>query len=83
MDESHGGGPPLPTLGWVEDGEFNVLDTLILQPFMDFLIRSWANDFSTEDGERLRNLKCLLPSSRVVPRQVPIVKEFDKNWPDD
>ena len=46
---------------------------------MDCPVRSW-DDFSPMDRKRLRNLKCKLPSGRVVLGQVPIVKKFDANW---
>lgn len=53
---------------------------ITLKSFMDFSIRSWEDDFSDSELERYSNLKCLLPSGRVKPGLVPIVKEFDINW---
>ena len=35
------------------------------------------------DWKQYINLKCLLPSGRIVAGQVPIVKEFDINWGHD
>ncbi|KAJ8442479.1 hypothetical protein Cgig2_022362 [Carnegiea gigantea] len=74
-------GPPAqPTLGWVENAVFHCLPNLFLQSLMDCPVRSWDN-FSPVDRKRLRRLKCMLPSGRLVPGQVSIVKEFDANWP--
>ena len=49
---------------------------------MDCPVRSWE-DFNGRDRKRLKNLKCKLPAGRVVPGQVPIVREFDRNWAQD
>jgi len=68
-----------PTLGWVENGAFHALNNVFLESLMDYPVWSW-DDFSLVDRKRLRNLKCKLPSGRIVPGQVPVVKEFDGNW---
>ena len=47
------GGPSLPTLGWVEDGDFIPLPNIILQSFMDCPVRSWDDDFTAVDRKRL------------------------------
>lgn len=73
----------LPTLGWVENGDFIPLPNIVLQSFMDCPVRSWDDDFTCEDRTRLQNLKCMLPSGRLLPGQVPIVKEFDPHWTQD
>ena len=70
----------LPTLGWVQGGHFYPLDNISLQTFMDFPMRLW-DDFNSSARKKLRNLQYLLPSGRLVPRQVPLVREFDPNWP--
>lgn len=75
--------PPLPTLGWVDDTQFTPLNNLTLQSFMDFPVRSWVDDFMPTKRKHYTNLKCLLPSGRIVPGLVPIVKEFDINWGHD
>ena len=69
----------LPTLGWVENGRFHPLQNVVLQSLMDCPVRSW-DDFNGTDRKRLRNLKCMLPNGRLAPGQVPIVREFDRNW---
>ena len=70
----------LPTLGWVNDGVFTPLHPVTLKSFMDTPVRSWVNDFTDVEGERYSNLKCLMPSGRILPGLVPNVKEFDNNW---
>ena len=70
----------LPTLGVLADGEFIPLDPLTLKSFMDVPLRSWDDDFPELERERYRNLKCMMPSGRLVPGLVPIVKEFDGTW---
>ena len=54
--------------------------TVLLQSFMNFSMRSWEDDFTNVDRKQYTNLKCMLPSGRIVPGLVPIVKEFDGNW---
>ena len=70
----------LPTLGVLADGVFIPLDPLTLKSFMNVPIRSWDDDFPELDRERYRNLKCIMPSGRLLPGLVPIVKEFDGTW---
>ena len=74
---------PLPTLGWVEGGAFTPLDIITLKSFKDYPVRSWEDDFAHIDRQRYNNLKCLLPTGRILPGLVPIVKEFDMNWPSE
>jgi len=71
----------LPTLGWVEGGAFTPLDNITMKSFMDFPVPSWEDDFNDRDRVRYTNLKCLLPSGRILPGLVPIVREFGRNWP--
>ena len=71
---------PLPTLGWVEAGAFTPLDNITLKLFMDFPVRSWADDFTHIDQEQYTNLKCLLLSGRILPGLVPIIREFNMKW---
>ena len=37
---------PLPTSRWVGDHQFTPLDNITKQPFMDFPVRSWGDDFT-------------------------------------
>ena len=73
-------GVALPTLGWLDSCAFTPVDPVTLKSFMDIPVRSWEHDFSVVERERYVNLKCLLPSGRVVPGLVPIVREFDSQW---
>lgn len=50
---------------------------------MDFPVLSWVDDITPIERKDYTNLKCLLPSGRIVPGQVPIVKEFGINWGHD
>jgi len=72
----------LPTLGWVENGRFHALENVVLPSRMDCPVRSW-DDFNGTDQKRLRNLKCKLLDDRLMPAQVPIVRQFDGNWPQE
>jgi len=77
---THGKAPPLPTLGWLDSGAFIPLHPVTLKSFMDIPVRSWEHDFSVVERERYMNLKCLLPSGRVLSGLVPIVREFETEW---
>jgi len=70
---------PLPALGRVECSAFTALDIITLKLFMDCLVRSSEDNFTDVDRERYTNLKCLLPSRRIMPGLVPIVREFGIN----
>ena len=69
------GASTLPTIGWVEEGNFNRFKS-----FMDVSVRSLVDDFTPIEHKRFKNLKCLVPSGSVVPGLVLIVKEVDVNW---
>jgi len=70
----------LPTLGVLADGAFTPLHPLTLKSFMDVPLRSWDDDFSELDRQRYMNLKCMMPSGRLLPVLVPIVKKFNPTW---
>jgi len=53
-------------------------DHVTLHTFMDFLIQSYGN-FSGMNQVCGMNLKCMMPSKRVVSEQVLIGKEFNAN----
>jgi len=71
----------LSTLGWVESDAFTPLDNFTLKSFMELPVQPWDEDFAHIDQQRYPNLKCILLSGRILPSLIPILREFDINWP--
>ena len=67
----------LPILGWLDDGAFTPIDLVTLESFVDIPVRSWEHDFTDMERQRYINLKRLMPSGRVAPGLVPIVRELN------